>query len=246
MASSMPVARSASSAVMGGCSSKSIAKRSNRHSSRPVPICSSWRATWPISREGTEDAYSRSAAEVEADAPHRTTVGAGLLISTLLFATSEIDDNREAELAKLTRHGRNPRRQHRAGDRFRRCAQRTRGTRRPARSSGSHRRLRSPCRPAACSRIIQPTKTARQRRPGAAAAIVIGSYWDDSLRIEYPIRQGNGGHRHARHRVDLQPMWSDIAHRMLVVLAGADGRFRRRAAPRRAPATIGLGSRFSN
>jgi hypothetical protein len=29
------------------------------------------------------------------------TVGAGLLISTLLFAASEIDDNREAELAKL-------------------------------------------------------------------------------------------------------------------------------------------------
>ncbi|HRI93430.1 MAG TPA: hypothetical protein PLS93_17525, partial [Accumulibacter sp.] len=30
------------------------------------------------------------------------TAGAGLLISTLLFAGSEIDDNREAELAKLT------------------------------------------------------------------------------------------------------------------------------------------------
>ncbi|MBN8456149.1 MAG: hypothetical protein J0M31_24190, partial [Candidatus Accumulibacter sp.] len=30
------------------------------------------------------------------------TAGAGLLISTLLFAVSEIEDNRAAELAKLT------------------------------------------------------------------------------------------------------------------------------------------------
>ncbi|WP_313952130.1 response regulator [Accumulibacter sp.] len=149
------------------------------------------------------------------------TVGAGLLISTLLFAASEIADNREAELAKLngmaeilaasstaaiTFDDKNAAREALAGLRAR-----------PEIIGGS-----ITLRDGAIFAYYPAQRTPdAATRPGAAAATVAGGYWDDSLKIEYPIRQGREVIATLSIESDLRPMWRDIARRMLVVLAGA-------------------------
>jgi signal transduction histidine kinase/DNA-binding response OmpR family regulator len=149
------------------------------------------------------------------------TAGAGLLLSTLLFAVSEIEDNREAELAKLTG-----------------MAEVLAASTAPAIAFDDARtaaealaglRIRPEFIQAA---ITLPAGQVFAHYPPAAAAMtpnqlggselqVIGSYWGATLRIEYPIRQGNEVIGTLAIESDLAPMWSDIAQRMLVVLAGA-------------------------
>ncbi|MEF8711284.1 MAG: HAMP domain-containing protein [Candidatus Accumulibacter propinquus] len=51
--------------------------------------------------------------------------------------------------------------------------------------------------------------------------MVSGSYWSDSLKIDYPIRQGTEVIGTLSIVSDLKPMWTATAHRMLLVFAGA-------------------------
>ena len=150
-----------------------------------------------------------------------TTTGAGLLVSTLLFGVSEIDDNREGEIAKL--YG---------------MAEFLAASSAPAIAFEDARTARETLaglrvRPEVLTASItlpaggvfahyppgadQPVAASR---PGAASAAVTGLYWDDVLRVEYPIRQGNEVIGTLAIESDLRPMWRDIAHRMLVVLSG--------------------------
>ncbi|HAY28210.1 MAG TPA: histidine kinase dimerization/phospho-acceptor domain-containing protein [Candidatus Accumulibacter phosphatis] len=149
------------------------------------------------------------------------TAGAGLLISTLLFAVSEIDDNRAAELAKLTG-----------------MAEVLAASTAPAIAFDDARtaaealaglRVRPEFIQAA---ITLPSGQVFAHHPPVAAAMasrqrgvpepqVIGSYWGATLRIEYPIRQGSEVIGTLAIESDLAPMWSDIAQRMLVVAGAA-------------------------
>ncbi|MBK7673871.1 MAG: response regulator [Candidatus Accumulibacter sp.] len=149
------------------------------------------------------------------------TAGAGLLISTLLFAISEIEDNREAELAKLTGMAEVLAASTApaiAFDDARTAAEALAGLRvRPEFIQAAI------TLPAGQVFAHHPPAAAAMasRQPGAPEPQVIGSYWGATLRIEYPIRQGNEVIGTLAIESDLTPMWSDIAQRMLVVLAGA-------------------------
>ncbi|WP_288131567.1 response regulator [Accumulibacter sp.] len=149
------------------------------------------------------------------------TVGAGLAISTLLFAASEINDNRESELSKLTGMAEILAASSASAIAFddaRAASETLSGLRtRPEILAGS---------------ITLPGGTVFAHYPAggiataaaqadAATPLVIGSYFADAMKIEYPIRQGIEVIGTLRIESDLRPMWLSIANRMLLVLAGA-------------------------
>ena len=149
------------------------------------------------------------------------TVGAGLLISTLLFAASEIDDNREAELAKLNGMAEILAASSTAAIAFADTAAASEtlaGLRARPEVIGGSITLRDGTLFAHYPAEQTPVVATH---PGADAAIVAGAYWDNSLKIEYPIRQGKEVIATLSIESDLAPMWQDITERMLVVLAGA-------------------------
>ncbi len=149
------------------------------------------------------------------------TVGAGLLISTLLVVISEVDDNREAELAKLSGMAELLAASSASTIAFDDAA--------TARETLAGLRVRPEVIAAS---ITLPTGSVFSHypmdrppivaaHPGAASQSVKGTYWDKLLNVEYPIRQGREVIGTLSIESDLQPMWSDIVHRMLVVLCGA-------------------------
>ncbi|MBL8373181.1 ATP-binding protein [Accumulibacter sp.] len=149
------------------------------------------------------------------------TAGAGLLISTLLFAVSEVEDNREAELAKLTGMAEVLAASSASAIAF--------DDTRTAAEALAGLRVRPEFMQAA---ITLPGGQVFAQYPPAAAAMtasqpggselrVIGSLWETMLRIEYPIRQGKEVIGTLAIESDVRSMWLDIAERMLVVLAGA-------------------------
>ena len=149
------------------------------------------------------------------------TVGAGLLISTLLFAGSEIDDNRQAELAKLNGMAEILAASSTAAIAFADTA--------AARETLAGLRIRPEVSGASIT-LHDGTLFAHYpadqtpvaaTSPGASAALVAGAYWGNSLKIEYPIRQGKEVIATLSIESDLTPMWQDITQRMLVVLGGA-------------------------
>ncbi|MCM8638235.1 ATP-binding protein [Accumulibacter sp.] len=153
------------------------------------------------------------------------TAGAGLLISTLLFAVSEIEDTREDEVDKLIG-----------------MAEVLAASSAPAIAFDDARTATEALaglrvRPEFVQATISlPGGQVFAHHPPAAAAMtpiqpggsslqVIGSLWEAMLRIEYPIRQGSEVIGTLTIESDLRSMWSDIAQRMLVVLAGAAAAF---------------------
>ncbi|MEF8709045.1 MAG: response regulator [Candidatus Accumulibacter propinquus] len=149
------------------------------------------------------------------------TSGAALLISTLLFAASEINNNREAELAKLTGMAEVLAASSASAIAFddpRTGSETLSGLRaRPEILSGSI------TLPGGAIFAHYPTTQAATAatQPGAGTAMVSGSYWSDSLKIDYPIRQGTEVIGTLSIVSDLKPMWTATAHRMLLVFAGA-------------------------
>ena len=149
------------------------------------------------------------------------TAGAGLLISALLFAASEIEDNREAELAKLVGMAEVLAASsaptiafddaHTAAEALAGLRVRPEFMRAAITLPGGQVFARYPS--------ASPAMAASQ--PGNPAMQVIRSYWGTTLQIEYPIRQGSEIIGTLAIESDLAPMWSDIAERMLAVLAGA-------------------------
>ncbi|WP_291984963.1 response regulator [Candidatus Accumulibacter sp. ACC007] len=149
------------------------------------------------------------------------TAGAGLLVSTLLFAGSEIDDNREAELAKLTGMAEILAASSTAAIAFAdapAASETLAGLRARPEVIGGSITLRD-------GTVFAHYPAARPAiaatRPGVGVALVAGDYWGNSLKIEYPIRQGREVIATLSIESDLEPMWQDITRRMLVVLAGA-------------------------
>ena len=153
------------------------------------------------------------------------TAGAGLLISTLLFAASEIEDNREAELAKLVG-----------------MAEVLAASSAPTiafddASAAAEALAGLRVRPEFVRAVItlpggkvfarypSASSALAASQPGNSAMQVIGSYWGTALQIEYPIRQGREIIGTLAIESDLAPMWADIAQRMLAVLAGAAAAF---------------------
>ncbi|HMW62736.1 MAG TPA: response regulator [Accumulibacter sp.] len=149
------------------------------------------------------------------------TVGAGLLISTLLVVVSEVDDNREAEVAKLSGMAELLAASTSSAIAFDDAA--------TAREALSGLRVRPEVIAASIAlpgdRVFahypadKPPIVAD--RSGASLPSVKGSYWDTLLKVDYPIRQGSEIIGTLSIESDLKPMWSDIMHRMLVVLCGA-------------------------
>ncbi len=149
------------------------------------------------------------------------TVGAGLAISTLLFAASEINNNRESELAKLTGMAEILAASSASAIAFddaRTASETLSGLRtRPEILAGS---------------ITLPDGTVFAHYPaggvavaaaqaGAATPRVIGSYFADAMKIEYPVPQGGEVIGTLSIESDLRPMWRSTANRILLVLAGA-------------------------
>ncbi|MBN8515810.1 response regulator [Accumulibacter sp.] len=149
------------------------------------------------------------------------TAGAGLLISTLLFAGSEIDDNREAELAKLTGMAEILAASSTAAIAFAdapAASETLAGLRARPEVIGGSITLRDGT---VFAHYPAERAALAATRPGASVALVAGDYWSNSLKIEYPIRQGREVIATLSIESDLEPMWQDITRRMLVVLAGA-------------------------
>jgi hypothetical protein len=170
------------------------------------------------------------------------TVGAGLLISTLLFAASEIDDNREAELAKLNGMAEILAASSTAAIAFDDAAaagETLAGLRaRPEVVAGS-----ITLRTVTSSRTTLLTSTpVLATRPGATSAIAARRLLGQLAEDRVPDPPGQGSHRHAEHRI--RPAADVARHRRAD--AGRPGRrlgrLWRRPAPCSASATLGLGA----
>ena len=153
------------------------------------------------------------------------TAGAGLLISTLLFAVSEIEDNRGAELAKLTGMAEVLAASTAPAIAF--------DDARAAAEALSGLQVRPELIGAAITlpdgRVFAhypPTAVPlAAKHPGRAETAVSGSYWGATLHIDYPIRQGSEVVGTLEIESDRSSMWSEIAERLLVVLAGTAAAF---------------------
>ena len=148
------------------------------------------------------------------------TVGAGLLISTLLFVFSKIDDNRQAEIDKLTGMAEVLAASSASAVAFDDSA--------TAREALAGLRARPEILAGA---ITLPNgkvfahypangQALATSAPGSPQPVFRGGYWDDSLTIDYPIRQGREVIGTLSMQSNLRPMWTDTWHRLLWVLAG--------------------------
>ena len=148
------------------------------------------------------------------------TVGAGLMISTLLFTASQIDDSRDEELAKLAG----------IAEILAASSASAVAFADPLTASATLAGLRTRPELTAASITLPggmifaqypaentPLKTAHAGTPNM---VVSGSYWADSLRIDYPIRQGDEILATLSIESDLRPMWRKTAHRTAMVLVG--------------------------
>ena len=148
------------------------------------------------------------------------TVGAGLLISTLLFAFSKIDDNRQGEIDKLTGMAEVLAASSASAVAFDDAT--------AAREALTGLRVRPEILAGA---ITLPNgkvfahypangEALATSAPGGRQPVFRGGYWDDSLTIDYPIRQGREVIGTLSMQSNLRPMWTDTWHRLLWVLAG--------------------------
>jgi two-component system sensor histidine kinase/response regulator len=148
------------------------------------------------------------------------TVGAGLLISTLLFAFSKIDDNREAEIDKLTGMAEVLAASSASAVAFDDAHRGQRGAGRAARAAGDPGRRHHPAQRQGVRPLPGERPALATSAPGGRQPVFRGGYWDDSLTIDYPIRQGREVIGTLSMQSNLRPMWTDTWHRLLWVLAG--------------------------
>lgn len=148
------------------------------------------------------------------------TAGAGLLISALLFAFSKIDDNRQGEIDKLTGMAEILAASSASTITFDDAT--------TAREALAGLRARPEILAGAITlpdgkvfaHYPADTPAPAGSGPGIHQPVFRGGYWDDSLAIEYPIRQGTEVIGTLSIQSSLRPMWVDTGHRLLWVLAG--------------------------
>ena len=147
------------------------------------------------------------------------TVGAALLVSALLFAVTKISDNRSAELAKISGMAEILAASIEPAVAFndaRAASELLAGLRvRPEIIFGSV---------ALADGTVFAHHPVGERpsdstTPLARQAMVSGGYWEDWLKIDYPIRQDRDVIGMLSIKSDLRPMWNDLFDSMAIVLA---------------------------